>query len=117
MKVFTTLVLLGFLLGGLWQSHGAPPRSALDRVIAGKTNSFGGDLLYVEKREGSSLEGVRIVSSKRGQTMTVTAKKGTVSPGPDRSSIKIVLRDALMEKDGQKSTWEEFPIILVAPGL
>jgi hypothetical protein len=118
MKLFTTLVLLGFLLCGCSQSHGAPPRSALDRVVAGKNISFGGDTLYVEKREGASVEGVRIVSRKTGgETTTTTAKKGTVSQGADRSAIVIVLRDAQVEKGGQKATFAELPITLVAPGL
>jgi hypothetical protein len=118
MKASSAILLLSALFCGCSHDNDISPRSTLDRVQAGKDLSFGHYVLHVEKREGSSLEGVRIVSSEQdGQTVTITAKRGTLSEGSDRSFITVVLHEAQTEKGKQKALVDELTINLPIIGL
>lgn len=118
MKASLTILILSLFLCGCSRGHDASSGSTLDRVQAGKDISFGDYVLHVEKREGSSLGGVRIVSREPdGQTVTITAEKGTLSQGSDRSFITVVLHDAHTEKAKQKALVDELTINLPIVGL
>jgi len=65
--------------------------SAIDLVQAGKDIEFDGDyLLHVTKREGSSLENIRIlVTTPDGQVREITAETGTIRSGtPENSNLE-----------------------------
>jgi hypothetical protein len=118
MKILATTVLLSLYLCGCSRSHDVSSSPALDRVQAGKDIAFGHYVLHVEKRNGSSLEGVRIVSREPdGQTVTITAEKGTLSQGTGQSSITVVLRNAHAEKANQKALIDELTINMPDFGL
>src|SRR5258708_16919403 len=103
MKTLIATVLVVLCLCGCSRGHDTWSQSPLDRVQPGRDVSFGHYVVHVEKREGSSLEGIRIVSAEpSGLTATVTASKGTLSLGADRSFITIVLHDAHTETPKQK---------------
>lgn len=75
-------------------------------------------MLYVEKREGKSLEGVRVVhTAPDGPTTIFTAKRGSLSRGADESVIVVVLRDAQMQKSTQKALIDEVTLTLRMTGL
>jgi hypothetical protein len=71
----------------------------------------------VEKREGSSLEGVLIVSTEPDGQIAIRASKGTLSQGADRSSITVVLHDAHTKKAKQKALIDELTVNLAVNGL
>jgi hypothetical protein len=73
---------------------------AIDLVQAGKEVTWDeGWVSHVTKRDGSSLEGIRITTMWRGKPIAYEADKGTISGGfsPDGRDpfVKIVLIDAL----------------------
>ncbi|MCX6922156.1 MAG: hypothetical protein NT154_02885, partial [Verrucomicrobia bacterium] len=92
----TFIILLSGLAFCGCSKKAASKGSAIDRVQAGQEVAWAdGYVLTVAKREGSSLEGVRIVNTlPDGQTRTIFAEKGTISPGDDANSVKIALYEA-----------------------
>src|SRR4051794_17128131 len=69
----------------------ASPPPAIDLVQAGKDVKFpGGYVLHVTKREGSSLEGIRVlVTPSIGQASEITAETGTIQSGtPEHSNFE-----------------------------
>jgi hypothetical protein len=64
------------------------------------------------KRNGNSLEGVRIVSGSAGTTRTITADSGTVSQGLDPNSIKLTLYNVRFEDGKQNGTAQEMTMEL-----
>jgi hypothetical protein len=79
------------LAGCSGHSQAASTRPAIDLVQAGKDIEFdGGYLLHVTKREGSSLEGIRIlVTALDGQVTEITAETGTIKSGtPENSNFE-----------------------------
>ena len=119
MKATFTILLLSVLFCSCSRERAASSNSALDRVQPGKDITFGQYVLHVEKRDGSSLEGVRIVVTREsdGRKATITAKRGTLSQGADLSLITVVLHDANVEKAEQKMLVGELTINLPAVGL
>ncbi len=118
MKSTLTTLLLSLSLLGCSEKHTALTGSAIDRIQPGKDISFGSYVLHVEKREGASVQGVRITSREPdGQTATVTAERGTLSQAADRSFITVVLSDAQMEKGKQKASAGEVTVNLPCVGL
>lgn len=96
MKNMLTLLLSGLLLSGCSQKHAASGDSTLDLVQAGTDLILndGHYVLHVTKRDGSSIQGVKIVAkAPDGLETTITADKGTVSEGSDPHFIKIILYD------------------------
>jgi hypothetical protein len=115
MKIYLAILLFSLLLCGCSQAQQTPSSTSFDRIQAGKDVSFGGDTLRVDKRAGTSVEGVRIVSKDAdGQVTTTTAKTGTLSPGTDRFTFKLTLKDAVIEKPKQKMTCGSLILILPA---
>jgi hypothetical protein len=118
MKTLIATVLVVLCLCGCSPGNDTRSQSPLDRVQPGRDGSFGNYIVHVEKREGSSLEGIRILSTEPdGLTATVTANKGTLSQGVDRSFITIVLHDAHKEKSKQKAVIDELTVNLPVTGL
>lgn len=87
MMKYLSLITLALFAAGLtgcsMHSRAASTRPAIDLVKAGKDVAFPeGYILHVAKREGNSLEGIRIrVTSPDGQTKEITADQGTIQPG------------------------------------
>ncbi len=79
MKLARSILLWGLLLCSC--SPGVP--SAIDLVQAGKDTEWrSGYVVHVDKRQGNSLEGIRIrFRSADGETRTFTAHTGTVASG------------------------------------
>ena len=118
MKPTVTILLMSVLLCSCSRERAASSNSALDRVQPGRDITFGHYVLHVEKRDGNSLEGVRIVSRESdGQMAAMTAKRGTLSQGSDPSLITVVLHDANVEKAQQKMLVDELTINLPSVGL
>ena len=104
MKNTLTIMLSGSLLCACSQKQATSVRPATDLVEAGKDiTSFGGCVIHVTKRDGTSLEGVKITTTGAdGQKTTVTADTGTLSPGSfedatDNNSVKLILHNAHSE--------------------
>lgn len=118
MKSTLTILLLSLSLLGCSQKQTALTGSAIDRIQPSKDISFGSYVLHVEKREGASIEGVRITSREpNGQIATVTAERGTLSQAANRSFITVVLHDAQIEKAKQKASTGEVTVNLPCIGL
>jgi hypothetical protein len=71
------------LTGCSGHSPKASTRPLIDSVQAGKDMEFpGGYVLHVTKREGSSVEGIRIhFPHPSGPASEITAETGTIQPG------------------------------------
>jgi hypothetical protein len=68
--------------------------------------------LRVDKRDGVSMEGVRITGKDAdGQVTTMTAKTGTLSPGTDSHTFKLTLKDVHVEKP--KQTVDAETVVLI----
>jgi len=90
------------------KASAGPP---IDLVQAGKDIVLpGGTILHVTKRDGASLEGIRIVSSTTdGQKTTLTADSGTISSGSikeatDVNPVKLTLHNGHCETLGPDGT-------------
>ena len=97
MRNMLTVLLSGlFLCGCCSQRQASQPAPAIDRVQSGSDTAWdhGEYVLHVTKRDGSSIQGVKIVAkAPDGLETTITADKGTVSEGSDPHFIKIILYD------------------------
>ncbi len=84
MKLARTILMFGLLLCSC--SPSAP--SAIDLVQAGKDTEWpNGYVVHIDKRQGNSLEGIRIrFTSADGETRTFTAHSGTVASGWHRDA-------------------------------
>jgi hypothetical protein len=103
MKTAFTILLLSLFFCGCVHTQTTSSGSTLDRIQAGKDISCRDYTLHIEKRDGSSIEGIRYVhTGPDGQTATATAARGTLSQGSDPSVIKMVLYDVHMEKVNEK---------------
>jgi len=92
----TFIILLSGLAFCGCSKKAASKGSAIDLVQSGQEVAWAdGYVLTVAKREGSSLEGIRIVNTlPDGQIRTILAEKGTISKGEDANSVKIALYEA-----------------------
>jgi hypothetical protein len=81
MKNTLLILLSAFLFFGCSKKHPASAVPAIDLVEAGKDVAWSdGYMLRVARRDGASLEGIRILhKGQDGQVTTITADKGTVS--------------------------------------
>ena len=86
MKGTFIVSLTALLLSACSQRHTAHIDETVD-IVAGKDIVLlGGDVLSVKRRDGSSLEGIRIVrSGPDGEETIITAEIGTVTQGPKQT--------------------------------
>jgi uncharacterized lipoprotein YajG len=90
-----------------------PGKPAIDFVVSGKDIKFGSVTLHVTKRDGSSLEDIRIVDTTGGQLVTMTAPKATLLPGVNSDVVQVVLHEAHIQKGMQTGDVKGFPVNLV----
>ncbi|HEX9047129.1 MAG TPA: hypothetical protein VF988_08880 [Verrucomicrobiae bacterium] len=110
MKITLSVLLSGLLLCGCSQNSQKQPSSsgpAIDLIQASNDTVWqDGAVLHVTKRDGSSVEGIRITHNKPdGDKVTITADTGTLSPGStegaaDVNSVKLTLHNMRNEMHG-----------------
>jgi hypothetical protein len=105
MKPILTILLSSLLVCGCSKKHAPTAQSAIALVEAGKDVTLGGLVLHVAKRDGSSIEGIRIVRKEAaGKETTILADTGTLSQGSDQSTVRIVLNNVRRETKSQSGT-------------
>src|SRR5215469_3301038 len=62
-------------------------------------------IIHVAKRNGSSIQGIRLVSKKEGEEITYTADTGTVSESSDGNSVTITLFNAKFQGENMHGTY------------
>ena len=120
MKTTLTMLLLGFLLCGCSQKRPSTTSPAIDQIQAGKDLAWndGSSVLHVTKRDGNSLEGIRIVTTASdGQKTTTTADTGTLTPGSlenaaDNSCVTITLHNAKSQYAKTQMTAQDLELVL-----
>src|SRR5688572_9301937 len=86
MKSVLIILFAVLLFLGCSPKHTAHVDQTVD-IVAGKDLVFPGYVLNVKKRDGSSLEGIRIVrSDSDGTERVITADTGTVVQSPKQSA-------------------------------
>ena len=111
---------MSLLLCGCSQKQHTSVSSTFDGIPVGTDIHCGNYVLHFDRRIGSSLEGIRIVERKPdGQTVTITADKGSLSQGSDQmitvttnkgglsqsskySGVTLILYDAHCQTGTQK---------------
>jgi hypothetical protein len=119
MKNTLTIILSGLLLCGCSQKQASSAGPAIDLVQAGKDISWrDGYVLHITKRDGTSLEGIQIISTAAdGQKTITTADTGTLTPGSvenaaDDSAVRITLRNAKSVSAKSQATMQELMLVL-----
>ena len=119
MKTTLTILISGLLLCGCAQRQATSAHRAIDAIEAGKEVVWNdGLVLRIMKRDGDSVEGIRIVSkSSDGQETTTTADSGSLSPGSvenpaDTHSVRITLRNAQIQGATTHATTETMMLVL-----
>ena len=119
MKTTLTILVSGLLLCGCAQRRATSAHRAIDFIEPGKdVVSDNGAVLRVAKRDGDSVEGIRIVSkTSDGQEVTTTADTGTLSPGSvenpaDIHSVRITLHNAQSQTGTMRATAETMILVL-----
>ena len=87
---------------------------APELVQAGKTVTWSdGRLIYVQRRQGNTLSGVRLVQKGlAGADRTVEAEHGLVSRDADGKTLRVTLYDAVVTAGTRRSsTLKEFSVI------
>ena len=127
--------MLTLLLTSLFLCSCMPKQnSAFEQLPVGRDFCCGTYVLHIDKRDGSSVSGVRVVSGEpNGQPITVTASRGSLSQGtnfPDVVTIttqngsisrvtncypvvRMVLYDAHWQKGKQKALFREMPFDII----
>jgi len=105
--------------GATKASQATSAHPLIDLVEAGKDLAWGnGWIMHVAKREGSSLEGIRIViKAPDGQEKTLVAETGMVSKGPDDNSVKLILYKVQGQSSNNSWTAEEYMLLLRMEGV
>jgi len=119
MKSTLTIILSGLLLCGCSQKQTSAAGAAIDLVQAGKDTTWREPyILHITKRDGASLEGIKITSTTTdGVKTTITAATGTLSPGSvenaaDETAVQISLNDAKMVSGTKITTSKEMRLVL-----
>ena len=82
MRFAFVILLLGAICCGCSEKQATTALPAADLIVAGKDIHWhDGIVLHVTKRDGDSIEGIRLVTSTE---TTITADKGMIKRGPDR---------------------------------
>jgi hypothetical protein len=108
-------MLSSLLLCGCLHKQATSTHQAIDFVEAGKDVAWlGGSVdLYVTKRDGDSIQGIRLVTKDpHGKETTITADKGTVSEGSDAYSVRITLYDGKSESGKMHTSFQKFTVEL-----
>ena len=114
MKNTFTILLSGLLLCGCSQKQAASTSPTTDFVQAGRDiTCLGGWVLHVTKRDGSSLEGIRLVlDPAKSPEDVITADTGTLTPEGSMNGQVIVMKlvlhswkDKNGSHDGQDTTF------------
>jgi hypothetical protein len=85
MRATFSIFLSALLFCGCSQKHTAYVDESVD-IVAGKDIVVRDYVISVKKRQGSSIEGVRIVHREPdGKETTITADTGTLTQGPKQS--------------------------------
>lgn len=108
MKKAITLISL-ILCGCATPSTGPVPTGAALIQPGTDITCFEGYVLRVEAREGSELRGVRL---EIGPESVITARRGTVSEGPEEGSLLLTLPGARSEIGGQHGPRGDFEAVL-----
>ena len=119
MKTTLTILISGLLLCGCAQRQATSAHRAIDSIQAGKDLIWANGLvLRVAKRDGDSVEGIRIVSeTSDGQQTTTTADTGTLSSGSvespgDTRSVRLTLHNAQSQSATARATAETVMLVL-----
>ena len=103
-KCYLTALISAFLVFGCSQQN-----AALNAVVAG-TNVVCDDghfVVFVAKRDGNSLEGVKItVTAPDGKVTTLTADKGTLFKSEKPNCFKVKLFNGITENGNSTKTWQ-----------
>lgn len=103
MRITFIILVLGLFCCGCSPKQDPARPSAIDQIVAGQDVTWAnGFVLRVAKRDGNSLEGIQITHAIPGELTVIKADKGTVSPGSDRTSVKIDLHDAQVQRGNNK---------------
>jgi hypothetical protein len=83
------------LLSGLFLC-GCSKKPAIDLVQSGTDTTWGGSVLHVTKRDGTSLEGVRItLKLPNGDIQEISADTAVFSPAPvAKDTVILILHNA-----------------------
>ena len=102
MKYLFIVLLVGAIVCGCSKKQTPTARPAADLIIAGRDVGWhDGSVLHVTKRDGDSIEGIRLVTSTGA---TITADKGTIKRGQGQ----LVGRDhAIISTNFVTLTFEE----------
>ena len=85
MRAIFSIFILALLFCGCSRKHTAYVDQSVD-IVAGKDIVVRDYVISVKKRQGSSIEGVRIVRREPdGKETTITADTGTLTQGPKQS--------------------------------
>jgi hypothetical protein len=115
MKTYLTALISALLVVGCSQQN-----AALNAVVAG-TNVVCNDghfVLFVAKRDGNSLEGIKItVTAPDGMVTTLIADKGNLAKSEKTNCFKIKLYNGKAEDGKKTETWQlaEFDLRPVIP--
>ena len=116
MKTLSPALLFAFcglLVSGCSGDH-AGAILAPRLVQEGKTVTWSdGRLIYVQRRQGNTLSGVRLVQKGlAGADRTVEAERGLVSRDADGKTLRVTLYDAVVRTGTRRSTTlKEFSVI------
>jgi hypothetical protein len=106
-------VLCGLFLCGCSRDH-AGAVLAPKLVQEGKTVTWAdGRLIYVQRRQGNTLSGVRLVQKAlAGPDRTVEAEHGLISCDADGRTLRVTLYNAVVRSGARQSgTLKEFSVI------
>jgi hypothetical protein len=106
-------VLCGLFLCGCSRDH-AGAVLAPQLVQEGKTVTWAdGRLIYVQRRQGNTLSGVRLVQKgMAGPDRTVEAEHGLISRDADGRTVRVTLYDAVIRSGASPAgTLKEFSVI------
>src|SRR5262245_51180809 len=117
MKKTFTILLSGLIFCGCSQKQATSAGSAIDLIQTGTDTTFlDGTVLHVTKRDGASLQGIQIITTRPdGVKLTYTADTATLTSGNIENPaaedyVKIVILNAKVEgitKSGNKATYTE----------
>lgn len=118
MKITVTVLLSSLLLCGCSERHPTSADLAKLLVPTGRFIKFrDGDVLYVEKLNGSALQNIIIyrTTSDGGKATlktTIHSDSGTVSPSLGEGSLRLTLQDARSVTGLNTTTNKELVVVL-----